>query len=74
MKFGPDRGRRGRRVPALRNRRPGGADAASLAALIAESLVDVILRVRGGGAEAQALGDFVLQKSGADEGSSGSTH
>ena len=58
----------------------GGADAANLAALIAESLVDVILRVPE---EEQAklmahtlaaLGDFFLQKSGADEGSSGSTH
>jgi len=57
----------------------GGADAANLAALIAESLVDVILRVPE---EEQAklmahtlaaLGDFFLQKSGADEGSSGST-
>ena len=58
----------------------GGADAANLAALIAESLVDVILRVPE---EEQAklmahtlaaLGDIFLQKSGADEGSSGSTH
>jgi len=58
----------------------GGADAASLAALIAESLVDVILRVPE---EEQAklmahtlaaLGDFFLQKSGADEGTSGPTH
>ena len=52
----------------------GGADAANLAALIAESLVDVIFRVPEEEQEAQALGDFVLQKSGADEGSSGSTH
>jgi len=58
----------------------GGADAANLAALIAESLVDLILRVPE---EEQAklmahtlaaLGDFYLQRSGADDSSSGSTH
>jgi hypothetical protein len=58
----------------------GGADAANLAALIAESLVDVILRVSE---EEQAklmahtlaaLGEFFLQKSGADDGGPGSTH
>ena len=58
----------------------GDAEAANLAALIAESLVDVILRVP----EQQqakllahtlaALGDFFLQKSGADDSGSGSTH
>jgi hypothetical protein len=58
----------------------GGADAANLAALIAESLVDLILRVPEQ-EQAQlmahtlsALGDLFLQKSGADGGSSGSTH
>src|SRR5215203_4423336 len=58
----------------------GGADAANLTALIAESLVDVILRAPEQ-EQAQlmahtlaALGDFFLHKSGADEGSSGSTH
>ena len=57
----------------------GGANAADLTTLIVESLVDIILRVPE---EEQAhlmahtlaaLGDFFLQKSGADEGSSGST-
>lgn len=58
----------------------GGADAASLAALIAESLVDVILRVpeeeqaRLMAHTLTALGDFFLQKSGAEAGGSGSTH
>jgi hypothetical protein len=58
----------------------GGADAANLATLIAESLVDLILRVPEQ-EQAQlmahtlsALGDLFLQKSGADGGSSGSTH
>ena len=58
----------------------GGADAASLAALIAESLVDVILRVpeeeqaRLMAHTLSALGDLFLQKSGAEDGASGSTH
>ncbi len=58
----------------------GDADAASLAALIAESLVDVILRVpeeeqaRLMAHTLSALGDLFLQKSGADGGGSGSTH
>ena len=58
----------------------GGADAASLAALIAESLVDVILRVpeeeqaRLMAHTLTALGDFFLQKSGAEAGGSASTH
>jgi hypothetical protein len=58
----------------------GGANAADLTTLIVESLVDIILRVPEE-EQAQlmahtlaALGDFFLQKSGADEGSSGSTH
>jgi len=58
----------------------GGADAANLAALIAESLVDLILRVPEE-EQAQllahtlsALGDLFLQKSGADAGGSGATH
>ena len=58
----------------------GGADAADLAALIVESLVDLILRVPEE-ERAQllahtlsALGDLFLQKSGADGGRSGSTH
>jgi hypothetical protein len=58
----------------------GGVDAATLASLIAESLVDLILLVPE---EEQAklmahtlssLGDLFLQKSGADGGGSGSTH
>ena len=55
----------------------GGADAANLAALIAESLVDVILRMpeeEQAKLMAHTATDFFLQKSGADEGSSGSTH
>jgi len=58
----------------------GGADAANLTALIAESLVDVILRAPEQ-EQAQlmahtlsALGDLFLQKSGTDDGGSGSTH
>jgi hypothetical protein len=57
----------------------GGADAASLAALIAESLVDVILRVpeeeqaRLMAHTLSALGDLFLQKSGAEGGGSEST-
>ena len=58
----------------------GGADAATLASLVAESLVDLILIVPE---EEQArlmahtlasLGDLYFQKSGAEEGGSGSTH
>ena len=58
----------------------GGANAADVTALIAESLVDIILRVP---TEEQAqlmahtlaaLGDFFLQKSGADNSGSGLTH
>ncbi len=58
----------------------GGANAADLTTLIVESLVDIILRVpEEEQAELMAhtlaaLGDFFLQKSGADEGSSGPTH
>ena len=58
----------------------GGADAADLTTLIVESLVDLILRVPEE-ERAQllahtlsALGDLFLQKSGADNGGSGSTH
>ena len=58
----------------------GGADAANLAALIAESLVDLILRVPEE-EQAQllahtlsALGDLFLQKSGLVDEGSGSTH
>ena len=58
----------------------GGADAANLAALIVESLVDLILRVPEE-EQAQllahtlsALGDLFLQKSGLDGEGSGSTH
>jgi hypothetical protein len=58
----------------------GGADAANLAALIVESLVDLILRVPEE-EQAQvlahtlsALGDLFLQKNGLDGGGSGSTH
>jgi hypothetical protein len=57
-----------------------GANAADLITLIAESLVDIILRVPEE-EQAQlmahtlaALGDSFLQKSGADGGGSGSTH
>ena len=58
----------------------GGADAADLAALVVESLVDLILRVPE---EEQtqllahtlsALGDLFLQKSGLVDEGSGSTH
>jgi hypothetical protein len=58
----------------------GGADAATLASLIAESLVDLILLMPE---EEQAtlmahtlavMGDLFLQKSGAEGGGSGSTH
>jgi hypothetical protein len=58
----------------------GGTDAATLASLIAESLVDLILLVPE---EEQAklmaptvssLGDLFLQKSGAEGGGSASTH
>jgi hypothetical protein len=59
----------------------GGADAVSLAALIAESLVDVILRVpeqeqaRLMAHTRAALGHLLLQESvGVDGGGSGSTH
>ena len=58
----------------------GVANAVDLTALIAESLVDIILRVPEE-EQAQlmahtlaALGDFFLQKSGANGGGSGSTH
>jgi hypothetical protein len=72
-------------LPALCDRRPGGgedcrkADAADLAALMAESLVDLILRVPED-EQAQlvahtltALGDLFLQKSGVADGGSEST-
>ena len=58
----------------------GGADAATLASLIAESLVDLILMVPESeqakllAHTVSALGDFYLQKSGANGGGSGSTH
>jgi hypothetical protein len=58
----------------------GGADAANLTTLIAESLVDVILMVPENeranlmAHTLAALGDLFLQKSGADDGGSGSTH
>jgi len=58
----------------------GGANAADLTTLIAESLVDIILRVPEE-EQAQlmahtlaAFADFFLQKSGADNSGSGSTH
>ena len=58
----------------------GGAEAANLVALIAESLVDVILLVPQA-EQAQlmahtlsALGDLFLQKSSPDGSGSGSTH
>ena len=58
----------------------GGADAANLVVLIAESLVDVILLVPQA-EQAQlmahtlsALGDLLLQKSSPDGSGSGSTH
>jgi hypothetical protein len=57
-----------------------GANVADLTALIAESLVDIILRVPEE-EQAQlmahtlaALGDLFIQKSGGDGGGSGSTH
>ena len=58
----------------------GGADAATLASLIAESLVDLILLVPEDeqaklmAHTLSALGDLFLQKSGAEEGGSGSRH
>jgi hypothetical protein len=58
----------------------GGADASNLAALIAESLVHVILRVPGHeqakllAHTIAAVGELFLQKSGEDGGGSGSTH
>ncbi len=59
----------------------GGADAANLVAHIAESLVDVILRVPDNerviiiAHTLAELGDLYLQKSGAaEDGGSGSTH
>jgi hypothetical protein len=58
----------------------GGADAATLASLIAESLVDLILMVpeeeqaKLVAHTVSALGDLFLQKSGVEGGGSGSTH
>jgi hypothetical protein len=58
----------------------GGADAATLASLIAESLVDLILMVpeeeqaRLMAHTLAALGDLYFQKSGVDGGGSGSRH
>ena len=58
----------------------GGADVGDLTALIAESLVDVILLVPESeqakllAHTVSALGDLFLQKSGVDGGGSGSTH
>ena len=58
----------------------GGADAATLASLIAESLVDLIMmvpeeeRAKLMAHTLTALGDLFLQKSGADAGGSGSSH
>jgi hypothetical protein len=58
----------------------GGADAATLASLIAESLVDLIVMVPEDeqaklmAHTVAALGDLFLQKSGADGGGSSSTH
>ena len=58
----------------------GGADAATLASLIAESIVDLILLVPEDeqaklmAHTLSALGDLFLQKSGADGGGSGSKH
>jgi hypothetical protein len=58
----------------------GGADVGDLATLIAESLVDLILPVPESeqakllAHTVSALGDLFLQKSGAEDGGSGSTH
>jgi hypothetical protein len=58
----------------------GGADAATVASLIAESLVDIILmapeeeQAKLLAHTVSALGDLFLQKSGAEGGGSGSTH
>jgi hypothetical protein len=58
----------------------GGADVGDLATLIAESLVDLILLVPESeqakllAHTVSALGDLFLQKSGAEDGGSGSTH
>ena len=64
----------------VEERLDGGADAADIAALIAESLVDVILRVPEHeqakllAHTIAALGELFLQKSGEEDGGSGSTH
>jgi len=64
----------------VEERLAAGADAGNLVALIAESLVDVILRVPGHeqakllAHTIAALGEQFLQKSGEDGGGSGSTH
>ena len=58
----------------------GGADAATLASLIAESLVDLILMVPASeqakllAHTVSALGDLFLQKGDSEGGGSGSTH
>jgi len=58
----------------------GGADVGDLATLVAESLVDLILLVPESeqakllAHTVSALGDLFLQKSGAEDGGSGSTH
>jgi hypothetical protein len=58
----------------------GGADVGDLATLIAESLVDLVLLVPESeqakllAHTVSALGDLFLQKSGAEDGGSGSTH
>jgi hypothetical protein len=58
----------------------GGADVGDLATLIAASLVDLILMVPESeqakllAHTVSALGDLFLQKSGAEDGGSGSTH
>jgi hypothetical protein len=57
----------------------GGVDAATLASLIAESLVDLIMVPESEQAKllahtGSALGDLFLQKGGSEGGGSGSTH
>ena len=67
-------------VDMVEERIASGADVGDLTTLIAESLVDVILLVPESeqakllAHTVSALGDFYLQKSGANGGGSGSTH
>jgi hypothetical protein len=67
-------------VASARDNRGGSVDVGDLATLIAKSLVDLILLVPESeqakllAHTGSALGDLFLQKSGAEDGGSGSTH